>query len=85
MKHKYDTFYNLYIREGAANEVNLSAKVRLQLKEKAEKGTWFVGDFDKAKEEIVSIMFLNVYPRWISTRAKELNQDPPNRKFSSPM
>ncbi|KAJ3323190.1 hypothetical protein HDU76_013716 [Blyttiomyces sp. JEL0837] len=72
MKHKYDTFYHMYVREGSSNEVNLSAVVRFELKQKAEKGTWFVGDFDKAKDEIVSIMFFNVYPRWISTRATEI-------------
>ncbi|KAJ3111168.1 hypothetical protein HDU96_005929 [Phlyctochytrium bullatum] len=71
LKQKYQAFYKFYVAEGAVNEVNLSAAVREKLSEKAKVGDWRPGDFDEAVNEVVSLMFYNIYPRWLEIRKAE--------------
>jgi hypothetical protein len=54
--YKYNAFYNLYIRSGAINEVNVSADVRESLRRRYMLGKWMIDDFNAAKEEVVMNM-----------------------------
>lgn len=72
MVSKYMRVYEVYIKEGAPREVNLSYKCRAALGKKASavaRGdagvSWLIGDFDEALEWVVKAMFENLYPRWM--------------------
>ncbi|KAI9346458.1 hypothetical protein BDR26DRAFT_1005169 [Obelidium mucronatum] len=61
---KYNQFYNLYCKSGGQMEVNLSGEVRTELRALAKSGEWKVGSFDRAKGEILNVLFTNIYCRW---------------------
>ncbi|KAJ3195645.1 hypothetical protein HK101_011460 [Irineochytrium annulatum] len=77
LRWSYTRFYRTFMEEGAPHEVNLSWQVTDELKKKwvaagggrpGESGEccpWSLMDFEKAKDEVVRLMYMNVYPRWI--------------------
>ncbi|KAJ3083004.1 hypothetical protein HDU99_000933 [Rhizoclosmatium hyalinum] len=61
---KYHQFYLLYCKPGGQMEVNLSGEIRQELKQVYDSGEWKVGAFDRARSEIMNVLFTNIYCRW---------------------
>ncbi|KAJ3264907.1 hypothetical protein HDU77_007187 [Chytriomyces hyalinus] len=68
---KYIQFYNIYCRRGGQMEVNLSGDTKCKLEDIAAAGEWKIGDFDLARDEIMNVLFTNVYCRWAFQKKEE--------------
>ncbi|KAJ3225219.1 hypothetical protein HDU81_008067 [Chytriomyces hyalinus] len=76
--YKYKQFDKLYCTAGGQMEVNLSAEVRRNLSAVREAEDWRIGSFDRARLEILNVLFTNVYCRWAHQRlekGKEIKAD----------
>ncbi|KAI8839190.1 hypothetical protein BJ741DRAFT_600186 [Chytriomyces cf. hyalinus JEL632] len=71
----YNHVFELYCSESAMFSVNLSAGTRGHLKEVFKTQSWIVGDFSKAREEVFSNIFSNVFCRWVMDRRSKTPSD----------
>ncbi|KAJ3264906.1 hypothetical protein HDU77_007186 [Chytriomyces hyalinus] len=69
--YKYKQFDKLYCTAGGQMEVNLSAEVRRNLSSVREAEDWRIGSFDRARLEILNVLFTNVYCRWAHQRLEK--------------
>ncbi|KAJ3148477.1 hypothetical protein HK101_002147 [Irineochytrium annulatum] len=71
MRKRYTAFYYLYIAPGATHEVNIPYPIRAKLRDRLAGQDWRVGDFDEARQQVMALIFYDIYPRWMVKRARE--------------